>query len=194
VDKAAGDKVSAATTNQSGFLQCRATRVGEDTTLAQIIRMVSDAAATKAPIAKIADRVSGVFVPIVISIAAVTTLVLQRSPLYGVALGTGVFVLGVGYAVAHYRRWRFELQEDALELHYGVFTHVDSSVPYVRVQHVDTERNLLARLVGLSAVVVYTAGSRGADVTIPGLTPARARELHDRLRELAIRSEPEDGV
>ena len=75
VDKAAGDKVSAATTNQSGFLQCRATRVGEDTTLAQIIRMVSDAAATKAPIAKIADTVSGFFVPAVITIAVVTTIV-----------------------------------------------------------------------------------------------------------------------
>ena len=72
VDKAAGDSVSAATINQSGFLRCEATRVGEDTTLSQIIRMVSDAAATKAPIAKIADRVSGVFVPAVIAIAIVT--------------------------------------------------------------------------------------------------------------------------
>ena len=70
VDKAAGDQVSAATVNQSGFLQCEATRVGEDTTLSQIIQMVSDAAATKAPIAKIADRVSGIFVPAVIVIAA----------------------------------------------------------------------------------------------------------------------------
>lgn len=69
VDKAVGDKVSAATVNQSGYLKCRATRVGEDTTLSQIIQMVSDAAATKAPIAKIADRVSGVFVPMVITIA-----------------------------------------------------------------------------------------------------------------------------
>lgn len=75
VDKAAGDRVSAATANQSGFLKCEATRVGEDTTLAQIIRMVSDAAATKAPIAQIADKVSGVFVPAVITIAAVTTVV-----------------------------------------------------------------------------------------------------------------------
>ena len=75
VDKAAGDKVSAATANQSGFLRCEATRVGEDTTLAQIIRMVSDAAATKAPIAKVADTVSGFFVPAVISIAVVTTVV-----------------------------------------------------------------------------------------------------------------------
>ena len=69
-----GDAVSAATVNQSGFLRCEATRVGEDTTLSQIIRMVSDAAATKAPIAKIADKVSGVFVPAVITIAVITTL------------------------------------------------------------------------------------------------------------------------
>ncbi len=75
VDKAAGDHVSAATVNTSGFLRCEATRVGEDTTLSQIIKMVSDAAATKAPIAKVADKVSGVFVPVVISIAAVTLLV-----------------------------------------------------------------------------------------------------------------------
>ena len=75
VDKAEGDKVSAATMNQSGFLRCEATRVGEDTTLSQIIQMVSDAAATKAPIAKVADKVSGVFVPTVISIAIVTMIV-----------------------------------------------------------------------------------------------------------------------
>ena len=96
VDKAEGDKVSAATTNQSGFLQCRATRVGEDTTLAQIIRMVSDAAATKAPIAKIADTVSGFFVPAVISIAVVTTIVwllLGRELGYALARGISVLVI-----------------------------------------------------------------------------------------------------
>ena len=96
VDKAVGDKVSAATTNQSGYLQCRATRVGEDTTLAQIIRMVSDAAATKAPIAKIADTVSGFFVPAVISIAVVTTLVwllLGRDVGYALARGISVLVI-----------------------------------------------------------------------------------------------------
>ena len=94
VDKAAGDSVSAATLNQSGFLKCRATRVGEDTTLSQIIRMVSDAAATKAPIAKIADKVSGVFVPTVIAIAAVTTLVwLLLGKGVGYALARGISVL-----------------------------------------------------------------------------------------------------
>ena len=94
VDKAVGDKVSAATINQSGYLKCRATRVGEDTTLSQIIQMVSDAAATKAPIAKIADRVSGVFVPMVITIAVLTIIVwLIAGQSIGFALSRGIAVL-----------------------------------------------------------------------------------------------------
>ena len=94
VDKAVGDKVSAATVNQSGYLKCCATRVGEDTTLSQIIQMVSDAAATKAPIAKIADRVSGVFVPMVITIAVLTIIVwLIAGQSIGFALSRGIAVL-----------------------------------------------------------------------------------------------------
>lgn len=96
VDKKAGDSVSAATLNQSGFLRCRATRVGEDTTLSQIIQMVSDAAATKAPIAKIADKVSGVFVPVVITIAAITTavwLLLGHDVAFSLARGISVLVI-----------------------------------------------------------------------------------------------------
>ena len=94
VDKSAGSQVSAATVNQSGFLKCRATRVGEDTTLSQIIRMVSDAAATKAPIAKVADKVSGVFVPVVITIAVITILVwLLAGEGIGFALARGISVL-----------------------------------------------------------------------------------------------------
>ena len=95
-DKAPGDSVSAATVNQSGFLKCRATRVGEDTTLSQIIHMVSDAAATKAPIAKIADKLSGVFVPAVITIAVITTvvwLILGRSVGFALARGISVLVI-----------------------------------------------------------------------------------------------------
>ena len=94
VDKEAGDPVSAATVNQSGFIRCQATRVGEDTTLSQIIQMVSDAAATKAPIAKVADRVSGVFVPVVIGIAVITILgwLVAGEPV-GFALARGISVL-----------------------------------------------------------------------------------------------------
>ena len=96
VDKAEGDIVSAATVNQSGFLTCRASRVGEDTTLSQIIQMVSDAAATKAPIAKIADRVSGIFVPAVLGIAAITTviwLLVGQTPAFSLARGISVLVI-----------------------------------------------------------------------------------------------------
>ena len=94
VDKAVGDKVSAATQNQSGYIRCEATRVGEDTTLSQIIQMVSDAAATKAPIAKVADKVSGVFVPAVITIAVITTLIwLLAGESFGLALARGISVL-----------------------------------------------------------------------------------------------------
>ncbi len=96
VDKQAGDKVSAATVNRSGYLKCQATRVGEDTTLSQIIKMVSDAAATKAPIAKTADRVSGIFVPVVIGIAVITTviwLLVGQEPGYALARGISVLVI-----------------------------------------------------------------------------------------------------
>ena len=94
VDKAAGDFVSAATVNQSGFIKCEASRVGEDTTLSQIIKMVSDAAATKAPIAKVADKVSGIFVPAVITIAVITTLIwLLTGESFGFALARGISVL-----------------------------------------------------------------------------------------------------
>jgi Cu2+-exporting ATPase len=94
VDKSEGDPVSAATVNQSGFIRCEATRVGEDTTLSQIIRMVSDAAATKAPIAKVADKVSGVFVPVVLAIATVTTLIwLLAGETFAFALARGISVL-----------------------------------------------------------------------------------------------------
>ena len=97
VDKAAGDPVSAATVNQSGFIKCRATRVGEDTTLSQIIQMVSDAAATKAPIAKIADKVSGVFVPAVMLIALVTAVIwLAVGETFGFAVSRGIAVLVIG--------------------------------------------------------------------------------------------------
>ncbi len=96
VDKTEGDLVSAATMNQSGYIRCEASRIGEDTTLSQIIRMVSDAAATKAPIAKIADKVSGVFVPVVITVACITTVVwllLGREFAYALARGISVLVI-----------------------------------------------------------------------------------------------------
>jgi membrane protein YdbS with pleckstrin-like domain len=97
-------------------------------------------------------------------------------------------------AVLLYRSWRYEVRADSLYLTRGVLTRVQTVAPYVRVQHIDTRRSPVERLLGLSSLVVYTAGSRGADVTIPGLTDARAAELQRRLKRLAIASEEEDAV
>jgi membrane protein YdbS with pleckstrin-like domain len=128
------------------------------------------------------------------ALAAGAALLLERTPLVGAAVFAVSLLFGLVYTVLKYRRWGYEVQEDALALERGVFTVVDSSVPYVRVQHVDTQRGPIERVVGLSSVVVYTAGNRGADVSVPGLDPERANDLHDRLRRLAVESEPEDGV
>lgn len=112
----------------------------------------------------------------------------------GPALAAAVGAAGVALALARYRIWRFELEDDALALERGVITRVETAVPYVRIQHIDTQRGPIDRAVGLASVVVYTAGTRGSDVTVPGLTPERARRLRDRLRERAVASEPGDAV
>ncbi|MFB6154309.1 MAG: PH domain-containing protein [Haloferacaceae archaeon] len=110
------------------------------------------------------------------------------------ALAGGVLLLGVAYTLARYRLWTYEVREDALYLERGVFTRVRTVVPFVRLQHVDSSRGPMERVLGLASVVVYTAGSRGADVTVPGLTPAGADDLRERLKRLAIRAEGEDAV
>ncbi|MEF8773307.1 MAG: PH domain-containing protein [Halobacteriales archaeon] len=127
-------------------------------------------------------------------LAAVDAFVLSigRPIIAGVA--AAVAVLGVVHALLRYRVWQFDVQDDALYLKRGVITRVESSVPYVRVQHVDTQRGAIERSIGLASIVVYTAGSRGADVRIPGLRPDRARQIRERLRNLAIESEGEDAV
>ncbi|RXK49271.1 PH domain-containing protein [Halorientalis pallida] len=125
---------------------------------------------------------------------AIDRFVLGFSPLLGPGVAVALATLEVVYIQALYRSWGYRLDDDALELERGVVTKVETAVPYVRVQHVDTQRGPLDRLLGLGQVVVYTAGSRGADVTIPGLKPDQARELRNRLRDLAIESEPEDAV
>lgn len=110
------------------------------------------------------------------------------------AVGIGLALLGGVHAVLRYRRFRFELQADALYLERGVLVHVTTVVPYVRVQHVDTRRGPIERTTGLASTVVYTAGSRGADVRVPGLSPDRAERLRDRLRELAIQGGRDDAT
>ena len=111
-----------------------------------------------------------------------------------VAVGTGVFVAGAAYAALRYRSWRYEIRDDALYLERGVFTNVRTVVPFVRIQHIDSSRDPPERLLGLSTLVVYTAGSRGADVAVPGLSPSGATDLRERLKELAIDAEGPDGV
>jgi membrane protein YdbS with pleckstrin-like domain len=105
-----------------------------------------------------------------------------------------VLLVGVGLAAARYRIWRYEVRDDALYLERGVFTRVRTVVPFVRIQHVDSSRGPLERLLGLASTVVYTAGSRGADVMVPGLTPDGADDLRERLKRLAIRAEGDDAV
>lgn len=120
---------------------------------------------------------------------------LRPVPMELALAGWGVIVaLGVGHAALAHRIWGFRLDDDALFLVRGVLTRTDTSVPYVRVQHVDTTRGPIERTAGLASVVVYTAGSRGADITIPGLRPDRATELRERLRDLAGESEATDAV
>jgi membrane protein YdbS with pleckstrin-like domain len=110
------------------------------------------------------------------------------------AVGGSLAVLGGLHALLRHRRFRFELREDALYLERGVLVHVSTVVPYVRVQHVDTRRGPIERATGLASTVVYTAGSRGADVSVPGLSPSRANDLRDRLRELAVDRETDDAT
>lgn len=103
--------------------------------------------------------------------------------------------LGLYYAVLRYRNWGFETREDHLYLEHGVLRKVYSMIPHVRIQHIDTNRSPVERVLGLSTVRVYTAGSRGADVRIPGLDMERAEKIQEELRKVAIESEKGfDGV
>lgn len=104
------------------------------------------------------------------------------------------FVFGSIHAVLRYRIWRYRVREDSLYLERGVFRRVRTVVPHVRIQHVDVSRSPTERVFGLATTVVYTAGSRGADVAIPGLTPERADDLQTRLKQLAIAAEGDDAV
>jgi membrane protein YdbS with pleckstrin-like domain len=127
-------------------------------------------------------------------VVAIDRFVVDVGVQVAAAVGLVVLVGGVAYVALKYQSWRFEIRDDDLYLERGVFTRVTTVVPFVRVQHVDTQRGPVERLLGLGSVVVYTAGSRGADVTIPGLTPERATDIQQRLRSLAIESESEDAV
>ena len=115
-------------------------------------------------------------------------------PWVGAAVALVAFVLSAVLSVLRYRSWAYEVREDSLYLERGVITHVQTVAPYVRIQHVDASRGPTERVFGLASTVVYTAGSRGADVSIPGLSPADAEDLQARLKRLAIAAEGEDAV
>lgn len=150
----------------------------------------------------IGSAIAGVIFSVVIA-GIVLVIGSQTSTLPGTVqgatdVGGAVFAVallfGVVRALLLYRSWSYVVRADSLFLSRGVFTRVRTVVPYVRVQHIDTRRGPLERVLGLSTLVVYTAGSRGADVTIPGLTPERASTLQQRLERLAIESEEADAV
>jgi membrane protein YdbS with pleckstrin-like domain len=128
------------------------------------------------------------------SIAFAATAVLDAPEWIAFAVGGVVLLLAGTHAFLRYRRWSFEIREDALYLERGVITQVRTVVPLVRIQHVDSSRGPTERIAGLASCVVYTAGSRGADVRIPGLSPGDADDLRERLKRLAIRAEGEDAV
>lgn len=113
--------------------------------------------------------------------------------LAGAGVSVALFAIGAGHVLLRYRAWRFEVRDDTLYIERGVLVNVRTVVPYVRVQHVDARRGPIERVLGLGSVVVFTAGSRGADVSIPGLVAQRADDVQETLRRLAIESEPESG-
>ncbi|MFC6906406.1 PH domain-containing protein [Halalkalicoccus tibetensis] len=127
-------------------------------------------------------------------VGAVGVFFLDLGTWLPVAVFAGLFVLLGVHSLLRYRVWRYEVREDALYLERGVFTRVKTVVPFVRIQHVDSRRSPLERATGLASTVVYTAGSRGADVTVPGLTPEGADDLQRRLKALAIDAEGDDAV
>lgn len=132
-------------------------------------------------------------------LGAATWLIGRFGPVsLGLAFPVGValvvLALGGAYTVLRYRSWRYVVRSDAIYLERGVLTRTRTVVPFVRIQHVDASRSPFQRLLGLASTVVYTAGTRGADVTVPGLTAADADALQERLKRLAIRAEGEDAV
>lgn len=127
-------------------------------------------------------------------VGAASAFVLDWPAWSGTIAFLGVGVLGAAFAVLRYRIWRYEIRSEAVYIRRGVLTRIRTIVPHVRIQHVDTQRGPFERTLGLSRVVIYTAGSRQADVAIPGLRPDQATDLQNRLRDLAIESEGDDAV
>lgn len=135
-----------------------------------------------------------IFAIIVGLILAAILQAFSAPPVFGLAAIGLLLGVGLVWVVLAYRVWVYQIREDSLYLERGVVTHVRTIVPYVRIQHVDTSRSALERALGLSTLVVYTAGSRGADVSVPGLEPQEASDLQQRLKELAIEADGDDAL
>ena len=134
--------------------------------------------------AVISSIISGAFSVLMQEAAATVFLIL---------LTTGNLISAL-HTVYRYRSWNYEIRDDHLYLEHGVLVKVKTMVPFVRIQHVDTQKNVVDRLLGVSSVVVYTAGSRGSDVLIPGVIPEEGDNLQDDLKNRAVESEDRDGV
>ena len=151
----------------------------------------------------LSPRIRTVWIVVAVLIAAIVGTVVGAAPTdeyveapVGVFVFAGLLVLLGVYQFLRYRNWGFEVQDDAVYIEHGVLVRVKKVVPFVRIQHIDSRRGPVERGTDLATLVIYTAGSRGADVSIPGLKPERADELREQLRELAIENEEsiEDAV
>ena len=127
-------------------------------------------------------------------VAAVFSFLDPGGAWVGAVVALVVFLVAAVFAVLRYRSWAYEVRDDSLYLERGVLTKVTTVVPYVRIQHVDASRGPIERAFGLATAVVYTAGSRGADVSVPGLKPDEARDLQQRLKELTIETDGDDAL
>lgn len=139
-----------------------------------------------------ASIISGILSSIVAG--ALTVLIQERALEIFLILLTLGNILAAIHTFYRYRSWDYEVKNDHLYLEHGVLVKVKTIVPFVRIQHVDTQKSIIDRLLGVSSVVVYTAGSRGSDVSIPGVIPKQADELQDNLKNKAVESEDRDGV
>ncbi|MFW6320613.1 MAG: PH domain-containing protein [Halohasta sp.] len=135
-----------------------------------------------------------VFAAVVGAVGVGAATVFEASVVFPIGVAVVLVIVGVAHALVRYRNWGYVVGDDSIYLERGVFTQIRTEVPLVRIQHVDSRRSAFERLVGLASTVVYTAGSRGADVTIPGLTPEDADGLRKRLKRLVIDTDGEDAV
>lgn len=168
--------------------------VGETLSKEELLEYITDRRSLS-PLVQIRWGIRVTIGAIIVGLVAMFGLeVIGVDPRFGGAVVGVLVLLGLLWVFLYYRLWVYQIQEDAIYLERGVVTHVRSLVPYVRIQHVDTSRSPLERMLGLSTLVVYTAGSRGADVSIPGLQPDEARDLQKRVKELAIEAEGDDAL